>query len=178
MAGDQIDRSLPAEQDRRGKRHAYAVGGRQHGRRDKVERRVCEQIGVVPVQRAHHGTQDRERPDAIQQDARREPLPQIGLGVFPDQSLEFRVDVNDRADQAAGREADDEQHRVFALCHVADDGVDSEHRGRQPHRRVKRVLIFLLDAFAQDAPEHAARQDRPCIYNRSKHFKRMSSLLS
>lgn len=124
--GNQVDGTLPAEEDGGGQHHADAVGGGQHGRGHQVQRGVGEEVGVVAIEGTHHGAYDGEGADAVEQDAGGEALRQPGGGVAGDEPLETPVDVEHRARQSAHGEADDEQHRILALGQMVAHGVEAQ----------------------------------------------------
>ena len=74
-ARQQVDGTLPAEQDDGRQRNADPECGREHNGRDTVQNRIGKQIGVIPLQRALDGAQDGQGARAVEQDGRGlEPL--------------------------------------------------------------------------------------------------------
>lgn len=89
----QVYAALPAEQDRRGEDHPYAVCGRQHRGRDQVQSGVGEQECVVAVKGALYRSQDREGAHAVEHDARGQSLGQVASGPAGNEPVEASVQI-------------------------------------------------------------------------------------
>ena len=169
-ARQQVDGTLPAEQDDGRQRNADPECGREHNGRDTVQNRIGKQIGVIPLQRALDGAQDGQSARAVEQDGRGKPLRQIGaLGNFGHRPVKQGVQREGRANDAAQRQTDDKQHMVFGVRHGLHDGVDAQRRGSQAHGIHHDVLIFFVKSFAQGAADDAAHQNRAGVGNGSDH---------
>ena len=88
---------------------------------------------------------------------------QVRAAVLRDQALRAAVEVEGRADDAAERDAEDEEHGEFALGHVLHEGVGAERQGRQAHRVVEGLLVFLAQSFLEEAPHHGADDNTPGV---------------
>lgn len=68
VLGDQIDPTLPAEEDRGDQEHSPAETGPEDHRGNKVEGRVGEKHCGIVTDRRHDGADDRKGADAAEQD--------------------------------------------------------------------------------------------------------------
>ena len=146
----QVQAALPAEQHRRRKRYADAVGGGQHHGGHKVQRSIREQKGVIAVHRAFDGAEYGQRADAEEQDSRGKTAPQFGMAEARGKALKLAVPVPHRSQQGAERQAQDEQHRILTVGHIGHNRVHAQRKSRKAHGVEKRVLVFFADA----APKH------------------------
>ena len=79
------------------------------------------------------------------------------------------VDVQELADQAADGQAGDEEHRVGAVGHILDHGIDAQAEGRKAHGVEHHLLVLGFDAFVDAAAHNAAGENGARVYDGSDH---------
>lgn len=164
---DEVEHSLPAEQDRGGEDDADAVGGREDHRGHEVEGGVRKQEGVVAGGGAQDGPHDAEGPYAEEQAGGDEAVGQALAAALGDEPLGAAVQVERRAEDAAEGDGQDKEHGEFALRHVLDEGVGAERQRREAHRVVEDILVFLAETLLEEAPHDGADDNTPGVDDRS-----------
>ena len=117
--------------------------------------------------RPEHG----QRPYAVEQDGRRQPLGQVAPLVQPglavDQPAETPVQVQGSAHDAPEGYGHDEKNGVLALGQMGDGCVEPDGQAGQPQPVVEHGLVLFLDASVEQCAQDAAHDDSACVDNRS-----------
>lgn len=170
VLGDQVDPTLPTEEDRGNQEHSPAETGPEDHCGDEVEGRVGEEHRRIVADRRHDGADDREGADAAEQDPGGQALDQLGLATeMLNQAGKALVKVQPGADQGPDGEADDEEDGVVTLGHIIDDVFQPNSQGGQAHHGEEGLLVFFTDAALEQAADAGAEQDRAGVGVGSDH---------
>ena len=86
--------------------------------------------------------------------------------------LKALVEIEDAANQAAKRQADDEQNGIIALGHILHNGIDAKAGGGHAHSGKERRLVLFFDAFFECASDNASGNDGCGIDDCTQHGRR------
>ena len=139
--GQQIKSPLPAEEYGGGEDDADAIGGGKDHRGDQVQRGVRKQEGIVARRRAQNGPDNGESAYTEKQAGRDQAAGQAFSAPFGDAGLGTPVQIQGRAQDAAQRQAQDKEHRKFALGHILDEGIEAQRHRGEAHRVVQHLLV-------------------------------------
>ena len=116
--GNGVDRALPTKEDEGAPDHANPIGGGEDGRRDEVESGIGEEKGIVSLDGAEDGADDRESPDTVEEAGGSQTVDETGSATSLGSALDTPSDIQSRPDEGPEGDTHDKEHGIGTLGEI------------------------------------------------------------